>query len=105
MFIFSTERWPGIFEGGHIRARMFAPGLGIGEDPATGGACAALAGFLGFRSEQRTATLKWSVDQGVEMGRPSRLELEVDLANGQVKAIRVGGSTVLVSTGVLHLPS
>lgn len=104
MFVFSTEKWPGIFEGGEIRARMFAPGLGIGEDPATGSACAALAGFLAFRSEQRSATLKWRVDQGVEMGRPSRLDLEVDLENGQVKAIRVGGSTVLVSTGVLHLP-
>jgi trans-2,3-dihydro-3-hydroxyanthranilate isomerase len=104
MFVFSAEQWPGIFEGGHIRARMFAPGLGIGEDPATGSACAALAGFLGFRSEQRSATLKWRVDQGVEMGRPSRLELEVDLDRSQVKAIRVGGSTVLVSTGVLHLP-
>jgi trans-2,3-dihydro-3-hydroxyanthranilate isomerase len=104
MFVFSTEKWPGIFEGGHICARMFAPGVGVAEDPATGSACAALAGFLGFRSEQRTGTLKWSVDQGVEMGRPSRLELEVDLDRGQVKAIRVGGSTVLVSSGVLHLP-
>ena len=104
MFVFSTEKWAGIFEGGHIRARMFAPGLGIGEDPATGSACAALAGFLAFRSEQRAGTLKWSVDQGVEMGRPSRLELEVDLQKGQVKAIRVGGSTVLASTGLLHLP-
>ena len=82
MFVFSAETWPGIFEGGHIRARMFAPALGIGEDPATGSACAALAGFLGFRSEQRDGTLKWSVDQGVEMGRPSRLELEVDLEKG-----------------------
>src|SRR5438067_1701014 len=78
MFVFSTEKWPGIFEGGEIRARMFAPGLGVGEDPATGSACAALAGFLAFRSEQRAATLKWRVDQGVEMGRPSRLDLEVD---------------------------
>jgi len=104
MFVFSTDKWPGIFEGGHVRARMFAPGLGIGEDPATGSACAALAGFLGFRSEQRAGTLKWSVDQGVEMGRPSRLELEVDLERGQVKAIRVGGATVLVSSGVLHIP-
>jgi trans-2,3-dihydro-3-hydroxyanthranilate isomerase len=104
MFVFSTEKWPGIFEGGHIRARMFAPGIGVTEDPATGSACAALAGFLGFRSEQRTGTLKWSVDQGVEMGRPSRLELEVDIDRGQVKAIRVGGSTVLVSSGLLHLP-
>ncbi len=104
MFVFSADKWPGIFEGGNIRARMFAPGVGVAEDPATGSACAALAGFLGFRSEQRAGTLKWSVDQGVEMGRPSRLELEVDLAGGQVKAIRVGGSTVLASTGVLHIP-
>ena len=103
MFVFSTEDWPGIFEGGRIRARMFAPGLGLGEDPATGGACAALAGFLAFRSEQRSGTLRWTVDQGVEMGRPSRLDLEVDLSRGQVQAIRVGGASVLASSGVLHI--
>ena len=103
MFVFSTDNWSGIFEGGHIRARMFAPGLGLGEDPATGSACAALAGFLAFRSEQRSGTLRWTVDQGVEMGRPSRLDLEVDLDGGQVRAIRVGGASVLVSSGVLHI--
>jgi trans-2,3-dihydro-3-hydroxyanthranilate isomerase len=103
MFVFSTDDWSNIFEGGHIRARMFAPGLGIGEDPATGSACAALAGFLGLRSETRNGTVRWSVDQGVEMGRPSRLELEVDLERGQLKAIRVGGSSVLVSSGTLQI--
>jgi trans-2,3-dihydro-3-hydroxyanthranilate isomerase len=103
MFVFSTDDWSNIFEGGHIRARMFAPGLGIGEDPATGGACAALAGFLALRSEKRDGMLRWSVDQGVEMGRPSRLELEVDLKRGQLAAIRVGGASVLVSSGTLHI--
>src|SRR6476620_1558954 len=103
MFVFSTDDWSNIFEGGHIRARMFAPGLGIGEDPATGSACAALAGFLALRAETRDGTLRWSVDQGVEMGRPSRLELEVDLKRGQLAAIRVGGASVLVSSGTLHL--
>jgi trans-2,3-dihydro-3-hydroxyanthranilate isomerase len=103
MFVFSADDWSNIFEGGHIRARMFAPGLGIGEDPATGSACAALAGFLALRSETRDGTLRWSVDQGVEMGRPSRLELEVDLKRGQLAAIRVGGASVLVSSGTLHL--
>ena len=103
MYVFSTEDWTHIFEGGHIRARMFAPGLGIGEDPATGSACAALAGFLALRSETRDGTLRWSVDQGVEMGRPSRLELEVDLVKGQLAAIRVGGASVLVSSGTLHI--
>jgi trans-2,3-dihydro-3-hydroxyanthranilate isomerase len=103
MFVFSTEDWSHIFEGGHIRARMFAPGLGIGEDPATGSAAAALAGFLALRSETRDGTVRWTVDQGVEMGRPSRLELEVDLKRGQLDAIRVGGASVLASSGMLHI--
>ena len=103
MFVFSTDAWSGIFEGGHIRARMFAPGLGIGEDPATGSACAALAGFLALRAETRNGTLRWTVDQGVEMGRPCRLDLEVDLKNGRLTAIRVGGESVLVSSGILHI--
>ena len=103
MFVFSTEDWANIFDGGHIRARMFAPGLGIGEDPATGGACVALAGFLGLRSETRDGTVRWAIDQGVEMGRPSRLDAEVDLKHGQLTAIRVGGKSVLVSSGTLHI--
>jgi trans-2,3-dihydro-3-hydroxyanthranilate isomerase len=103
MFVYSTETWPTIFEGGHISARMFAPGMGIGEDPATGSACAALAGFLALRSEKRDGTLKWMVDQGVEMGRPSRLELEVELKGGQLSKIKVGGASVLVSSGTLHI--
>jgi trans-2,3-dihydro-3-hydroxyanthranilate isomerase len=82
---------------------MFAPGLGIGEDPATGGACAALAGFLALRADTRDGTLRWIVDQGVEMGRPSRLELEVDVKRGQLAAIRVGGCSVLVSSGTLYI--
>jgi trans-2,3-dihydro-3-hydroxyanthranilate isomerase len=103
MFVFSTDDWTNIFEGGHIRARMFAPGIGIGEDPATGSACAALAGFLALRSETRDGVVHWSVDQGVEMGRPSRLELDVDLKRGQLAAIRVGGCSVMVSSGTLHI--
>ncbi len=103
VFVFAADNWNGIFEGGHIRARMFAPGVGVTEDPATGSACAALAGFLGFRSEQRSGTLRWTIDQGVEMGRPSRLDAEVDLERGQVREIRVGGGSVLASSGVLHL--
>ena len=103
MFVFSTENWDGIFEGGHISARMFAPGMGVGEDPATGSACAALGGFLALRSEKRDGTLHWMVDQGVEMGRPSRLELEVEVKGGQLAAIKVGGASVLVSSGTLHI--
>ena len=91
-------------EGGeaHIHARMFAPGINISEDPATGSANACLAGYLAARSPQRDGTLAWTVDQGIEMGRPSRLEIEADKSAGAITAIRVGGNAVMVSEGTLR---
>jgi trans-2,3-dihydro-3-hydroxyanthranilate isomerase len=89
---------------GVIRSRMFAPTLGIAEDPATGSAAAAFGGYLAWRSTIRDGTLKWLIHQGVEMGRPSRLEVETDVSGGAVTAVRVGGSSVLVSTGTLYYP-
>jgi trans-2,3-dihydro-3-hydroxyanthranilate isomerase len=89
---------------GLIRSRMFAPNEGITEDPATGGAAAAFGGYLARRSSVRDGTLKWTIHQGVEMGRPSRLHLETDVADGEVQAIRVGGASVLVSSGTLYYP-
>jgi trans-2,3-dihydro-3-hydroxyanthranilate isomerase len=86
-----------------IRARMFAPTLGISEDPATGAAVAAFGGYLAKRSSAQDGTLRYSVHQGIEMGRPSLLELEIDVADGGVKAVRVGGASVLVSSGTLHV--
>jgi trans-2,3-dihydro-3-hydroxyanthranilate isomerase len=90
-------------EGGdlHLHARMFAPGINVAEDPATGSANACLAGYLAARSPQRDGTLAWTVDQGIEMGRPSRLEIEADKSAGVITAIRVGGNAVMVSEGTL----
>jgi trans-2,3-dihydro-3-hydroxyanthranilate isomerase len=45
--------------------------------------------------------LRWVVEQGFEMGRPSILETEADKENGAITAVRVGGKTVLVSKGEL----
>jgi trans-2,3-dihydro-3-hydroxyanthranilate isomerase len=86
-----------------VRGRMFAPGLGIVEDPATGAAATALAGYLAARDSRRAGTLAWAIDQGVEMGRPSRINLEADLADGSIVAVRVGGSAVLVSSGEIEV--
>ena len=86
------------------RARMFAPAMGIDEDPATGAAATALAGYLAPLSTETNGTIQWSVDQGVEMGRPSRLEVEADLSEGVISAIRVSGSSVLVSHGEMKIP-
>src|SRR5689334_18855686 len=89
--------------GHHVRARMFAPGVGVPEDPATGSACAALAGYLAERDPRTDGTLKWIVEQGFEMGRPSILEVEADKKNGRTTAARVGGQTVLVCEGDMEL--
>jgi trans-2,3-dihydro-3-hydroxyanthranilate isomerase len=94
LFAMDAER-----PGSHVRARMFAPGIGIAEDPATGGAAVALAGYLAARSEQADGTLRWVIEQGFEMGRPSILEAEADKSGGSVTATRVGGSTVLMTVG------
>jgi trans-2,3-dihydro-3-hydroxyanthranilate isomerase len=86
-----------------LRARMFAPAMGIAEDPATGAAATALAGYLGVTDAARDGTLRWVIEQGYEMGRPSLLETEVDKRGGAVVAVRVGGSTVLVSEGTMEV--
>lgn len=87
-----------------FRARMFAPALGIAEDPATGSAAAALAGYLAVREQQENGILEWAIEQGIEMGRPSLLRLAAEKQKGEIRAIRVGGSTVLVSEGTMAVP-
>jgi trans-2,3-dihydro-3-hydroxyanthranilate isomerase len=89
-------------KGSHYRARMFAPAIGVPEDPATGSACAGFAGYLADRDARKDGTLAWRVEQGFEMGRPSLLDLEVDKQNGAVTAVRVGGNSVLVSKGEFY---
>ncbi|HTR78754.1 MAG TPA: PhzF family phenazine biosynthesis protein [Gemmatimonadaceae bacterium] len=86
-----------------FHARMYGPGVNVPEDPATGSANACFAGYLAARAPQRDGTLRWKVDQGVEMGRPSRIEIEADKSAGAVTAIRVGGNAVMVTEGSLVL--
>lgn len=99
VFTYDTET-----DGADIHARFFPPALGIEEDPATGAAATALAGYLGIRDTKQSGTLRWVVEQGLEMGRPSRLEIEADRQDGVITAIRVGGSAVLVSEGEMDIP-
>ena len=84
-----------------VRARMFAPASGIPEDPATGSAAVALGGYLAMTNSLSTGTFRWTIQQGVEMGRPSVMEVEADKEMARVSAVRVGGRTVLVSEGNL----
>ena len=85
-----------------VHCRVFCPDDGVPEDPATGSANAALGGYLAVRTP-RTGTLRWVSQQGVEMGRPSKLEIEVDKTSEGISAVRVGGSAVLMSEGRLRI--
>jgi trans-2,3-dihydro-3-hydroxyanthranilate isomerase len=87
-------------QGSDMHARMYGPSVNVLEDPATGSAGACLAGYLAARTP-RDGTLRWVVEQGFEMGRPSILEIEADKQAGQITGVRVGGRTVLVSKGEL----
>jgi trans-2,3-dihydro-3-hydroxyanthranilate isomerase len=86
---------------GRVHARLFAPGMGVTEDPATGSAAAGLAGSLpGPEGTQAIA-----ITQGVEMGRPSLIQATATRASGIVTGISIGGGTVVVAEGrLLRLP-
>lgn len=100
VFLFCSE--PEL-PGSHFGARMFAPTIGVPEDPATGSACVAFGGYLGKRDKRADGTLRWVVEQGFAMGRPSLLEVEVDKRGGAITAVRVGGNSVLVSKGEFYV--
>jgi len=101
LFVFAADP-----EGGarDYRARCFVPSMSVPEDPATGSANACFAGFLAARASEQTGTLAWNVTQGVEMGRPSHIEIEADKADGVITAIRVGGRAVFIMEGSIRLP-
>jgi len=86
-----------------VRARMLSFDLGVAEDPATGSAAAALCGHLADQIAVRSGTFRWRITQGVEMGRPSNLDIEADKVDGRITAIRVGGHAVVVARGQLIL--
>ena len=90
-------------EGRRWKTRMFAPGGGVAEDPATGSAAGPLAlhaarhGLAPFGEEIE-------ISQGVEIGRPSKLYARVDGTAEKVERVEVGGSAVVVARGEFRLP-
>ncbi len=100
VFVFSVE--PGK-DGGTAYSRMFAPGLGVTEDPATGAASGPLGCYLvrhGLVPRDKAQQIV-SI-QGVKMQRPSRIEIVIDLDGDDITAVRVGGTAVVVGEGVLR---
>ena len=86
-----------------FHARMFATHDGIPEDPATGAAAAAFAGQIMQHDEPLDGDYRIWIEQGVEMGRPSAIRLEIDVAQGQIGAARIGGHAIRMAEGTLSV--
>jgi trans-2,3-dihydro-3-hydroxyanthranilate isomerase len=96
VYVFTRE----CAEAGHdFHARMFAPSLGVSEDPATGSAAAAFAGLLAQFGGFEDGEHRLAIEQGYEMGRPSLIELGLTLERGALIAATIGGGAVIVSEG------
>ena len=101
LFTFETESPAAL-----VHTRSFFINQGIGEDPATGSATGGLGAYLVQHAATPLSqpTTRFATEQGLEMGRPSTLYVEVEGAPGQVAVVRVGGTAVTVIEGELRLP-
>jgi trans-2,3-dihydro-3-hydroxyanthranilate isomerase len=89
-----------------VHCRMFAPGLGVPEDPATGSAAGALGAYLVHNRvvEPREGVATIVVEQGIEIGRPSSIQVEISVAeSGGIVEVRVGGKAITVIRGEVLL--
>lgn len=88
----------------HAKARMFAGDLGSPEDAATGSAALAFGALLVARGDFTDGRHEVTIDQGVEMGRPSKLMVTCDVASGALDRLQVTGSVVKIAEGSVTVP-
>jgi trans-2,3-dihydro-3-hydroxyanthranilate isomerase len=86
----------------NFHARMFAPCAGVPEDPATGSAAAAFAGFCADALQLADGGHRFVIEQGYEMGRPSQIALSVSIRGGALAAASVGGPAIIVTEGTIE---
>lgn len=86
-----------------FHARMFDVGFGIGEDPATGSAAAAFAGVVQRFDLPTKGSHHMRIEQGFEMGRPSLIDLTLEVDGRELVAVRIGGAAVRVAEGTLDV--
>lgn len=90
-------------DGNDLAARMFAPGMGLSEDPGTGSAAAALIGLLSDHSEVSSGQEDFVLRQGYEMGRPCQIGIQLRRDQDVLVHGGIGGHAVIVAEGVLDL--
>ncbi|RDV05047.1 PhzF family phenazine biosynthesis protein [Undibacter mobilis] len=88
--------------GHHLHVRMFAPGIGVAEDPATGSALASFAGLYVAHKRPADGVIRLAIEQGYEMGRPSVLHLTLGVASGALREASIGGDAVVITEGVIE---
>ena len=84
-----------------FHARMFAPLAGVPEDPATGSAAAAFSAVIHRFDQLPEGTSEFIIEQGIEMGRPSEIKLEIEVSARRIKRVRIGGYACRVMRGKL----
>jgi trans-2,3-dihydro-3-hydroxyanthranilate isomerase len=97
-FLFCTET---VAPGRAYHARMFAPHMGIPEDPATGSAAAAFAGVVAEQAGLADGEHTLVIEQGFEMGRPSLMHLTLTLRGGALASASIGGDAIGVTEGTI----
>lgn len=88
--------------GQSFHARMFAPVMGVHEDPATGSAVAAFAGYLAARGGYADGAHVVGIEQGYEMGRASQIELTLKVSGGRLTGAAIAGGAVVVMEGTIE---
>ena len=100
VYVYTSECvWPD----SDYHVRMFSPAFGITEDPATGSAAAAFAAHIMEIEKPKDGQQNYVLEQGLEMGRPSRIELKLEVRNGRLEQAAIGGQAVIVAEGHLRL--
>ncbi len=88
-----------------VHGRLFAPGEGIVEDPATGSAAGPLGCYLSrYRLAASSGEVRSVLEQGIEMGRPSFLHIRIRQTGDEITAVHVGGTCCYMGSGQLELP-
>lgn len=92
------------YAGSSAHCRMFAPSLGVHEDPATASAVGPLAGYFSrWQMLESAPRMSLVCEQGVEIGRPSFLHVTLDRHGDQIRAVRIGGQCVSVGSGQIQV--
>jgi trans-2,3-dihydro-3-hydroxyanthranilate isomerase len=103
-FFFTTAGDPQPGASQTVYSRMLAPGFGITEDPATGGASGPLGCYLFHHGVVSSAAAQNIVSlQGVAMRRPSRIHISIETTGETITRVRVGGQSVLLGRGEVDI--